>query len=74
MGLIGDIEANIRLIELQNQAARRAEQLRYLQEARRAKRCRQVKSNGKSWGSPALRHEDYCYLHVQMRVGSVEMR
>jgi hypothetical protein len=71
--LIGDLDANINLMEMRDEAAKRAEKLLYLEKAHRAKRCQHVKANGDGCGSPALREHDYCYFHGQMRAGSIEI-
>jgi len=71
--LIGDLDANIKLMEMRDEAAKRAEKLLYLQKAHRAKRCQHVKANGEGCGSPALRQQDYCFFHGQMRAGSIEI-
>jgi hypothetical protein len=71
--LIGDLDANINLMEMRDEAAKRAEKLLYLEKAHRAKRCQHVKANGEGCGSPALRQQDYCFFHGQMRAGSIEI-
>ena len=71
--VIGHIEENIKLAEMQADAARRATKLKYLRRANRTKRCAHVKFSGEICGSPALRGQQYCHYHVQTHAPSVEI-
>jgi len=71
--LIRHIDENVRLTEMQADAARRAANLKYLKKANRAKRCAHMKSNGQSCGSPAVRGQPYCHFHAQARGATAEL-
>jgi hypothetical protein len=70
---IEDIDRNIDLEEAKYQAVRRAEKLRYLERANRAKRCAHVKADGATCGSPAKRGRELCHFHEQASAAGFEL-
>jgi hypothetical protein len=61
--LIGDIDANLRLLHQREQAEIRLMRLEYLKKAHRAPRCTHIKCSGETCESPAIKNEMFCWYH-----------
>jgi len=67
------IDENIQLVEMRADAQRRAERLRYLEQAHRAPRCEHIKFNGEKCGSPAIRGQRCCYFHTEAYADAIAL-